>query len=321
MSQTFIQIQDDVVDYLIDQALPGNYMRVFFYLKKIERYGDRYQQMPSMIEIAEHLEISIDTVRRAINKLEELKLFEVKKKLSLIKSGFKNLKTGITRAGKNVRKKIFCPPQNCSTDGKNEEQPAEMLAKTQLCNFQAPKTSPQASFDSPQTIQTLHTSQTGEKNDLKNNTESSQIKNDVQEPSGAKKSQGKNIQVKQELSADVAQLALPIPPDILKKLREIEIEPTEQVIQAIKKHHISQVYGAIAHIKNTWTTIRNPRKVFLYQLPKQEIEKMGMRLSDELIEKAKKEQYAIELESKTPEYQETRNAQFAKIRRILGMDK
>ena len=46
----------------------------------------------------------------------------------------------------------------------------------------------------------------------------------------------------------------------------------EKVTKAIASYHISQVEGAIAHVENTWESIKNPRGVFLYQLPKQPIE-------------------------------------------------
>lgn len=41
----------------------------------------------------------------------------------------------------------------------------------------------------------------------------------------------------------------------------------------IEDHDISQVWGAIRHIDETWETINNPRGVFLYQVPRQEKEK------------------------------------------------
>jgi hypothetical protein len=57
------------------------------------------------------------------------------------------------------------------------------------------------------------------------------------------------------------------------RLEELNIPLDAKVSKAIASHHISQVDGALAHIENTWESIKNPRGVFLYQLPKQPIER------------------------------------------------
>jgi hypothetical protein len=66
---------------------------------------------------------------------------------------------------------------------------------------------------------------------------------------------------------------LPIPPEVKFKLEEWGIPLDEGVRKIIKDHDISQVWGAIRHIEETWETINNPRGVFLYQVPRQEKEK------------------------------------------------
>jgi hypothetical protein len=55
--------------------------------------------------------------------------------------------------------------------------------------------------------------------------------------------------------------------------KSLGISLDKEVMVCIKKHHISQVQKAITHIENTWEDIRNPRSVFLYQVPKQTVEK------------------------------------------------
>jgi hypothetical protein len=60
----------------------------------------------------------------------------------------------------------------------------------------------------------------------------------------------------------------------------------------LASHHISQAYGAIAHIENTWETISNPRGVFLYQIGKQLIETMGMR--NKIYQASEQEGYTLE---------------------------
>jgi hypothetical protein len=66
-----------------------------------------------------------------------------------------------------------------------------------------------------------------------------------------------------------------IPDDLATKLEELEIPLDKKVRKAIASHHISQAWGAVNHVQNTWETIDNLRSVFLYQIGKQPIERMG----------------------------------------------
>ena len=112
-----------------------------------------------------------------------------------------------------------------------------------------------------------------------------------------------------------------LPEDLKEKLQELEIPLDKQVRKAIASHHISQAYGACAHVENTWDTINNPRSVFLYQLPKQPIEKLGSRYSEEILNNIKAQNQAIEEERKDPEYHKRSKEFFAQIRATLGKEK
>jgi hypothetical protein len=68
-----------------------------------------------------------------------------------------------------------------------------------------------------------------------------------------------------------------IPQNLINKLEELEITLDSSVLKAISSHHISQAYGAAAHVEKTWETIDNPKSIFLYQLPKQPVEQLGCR--------------------------------------------
>jgi hypothetical protein len=68
-----------------------------------------------------------------------------------------------------------------------------------------------------------------------------------------------------------------IPQDLRNKLEELNIPLDSKVLKAISSHHISQAYGAVAHIEKTWETIDNSKSIFLYQLPKQPVERLGCR--------------------------------------------
>jgi hypothetical protein len=112
-----------------------------------------------------------------------------------------------------------------------------------------------------------------------------------------------------------------IPDDLREKLEELEISLDDKVRNAIASHHISQAYGAAAHCENTRNSITNVRSVFLYQLPKQPIEKLGSRYSEELLERVKAQNQAIEKERSDPEYQKRSKDAFAQIRTKLGRKK
>ena len=109
-----------------------------------------------------------------------------------------------------------------------------------------------------------------------------------------------------------------IPDDLRARLEELEIKLDDRVRKAIASHDISQAYGAAAHVQNTWNSINNPVSVFLYQLPKQPIEKLGSRYSEELLSSIKAQNQAIEKERSDPEYQKKSKDAFAQIRAKLG---
>ncbi|MGK7898906.1 MAG: hypothetical protein AB4372_36150 [Xenococcus sp. (in: cyanobacteria)] len=124
--------------------------------------------------------------------------------------------------------------------------------------------------------------------------------------------------VKEKVPRDVAQKkSSDIPIELVERLEELEIPLDEKVISAINSHHISQAYGAAAHVERTWETINNPRGVFLFQLPKQKIEQMGARLP-EIGKQMREENAAIEEEMASDEYKAKSQEMFAKFRERFG---
>jgi hypothetical protein len=75
-----------------------------------------------------------------------------------------------------------------------------------------------------------------------------------------------------------------IPQNLLNKLEDLGISIDEQVRRAIADHDISQAYGAVKHVENTWESINNPRSVFLHQIPKQRVQKGPKPISEEFLE-------------------------------------
>lgn len=80
-------------------------------------------------------------------------------------------------------------------------------------------------------------------------------------------------------SASACDIDFHIPSDLRQKLQELQIPLDSLVLQAIASHDISKAYGAIAHIERTWSSVNNPRGVFLFQIARQPVEPMGSRLS------------------------------------------
>ncbi|MCT7968997.1 helix-turn-helix domain-containing protein [Laspinema sp. D1] len=74
--------------------------------------------------------------------------------------------------------------------------------------------------------------------------------------------------------------------EVKDKLAGCQIPLDKKVVEAIEKHHISQVYAALAHVEATWETIENPRGVFLFQLPQKPIERLGSLLPVYTVETA-----------------------------------
>jgi hypothetical protein len=52
-----------------------------------------------------------------------------------------------------------------------------------------------------------------------------------------------------------------LPQDLKNKLEELEIPLDAKVRKAISRHHISQAYGAAAHVERTRATIDNLQRV------------------------------------------------------------
>lgn len=187
-----------------------------------------------------------------------------------------------------------------------------------------------------QTLQKIQTDQTRGGEEKKSDQEAVQklvLKSEVKEEVTSDKS---NESVRQA-TADVAQKktkkiparkkrceprqSADIPIDLKERLEELEIPLDDRVRTVIASHHVSQAYGACAHCENTRDSITNIRSVFLYQLPKQPVEKLGSRYSKEIINNLKAQNEAIEEERSDPEYQQKSKDVFAQIRAKLERKK
>ncbi|MGK7947211.1 MAG: hypothetical protein AB4058_22370 [Microcystaceae cyanobacterium] len=75
-----------------------------------------------------------------------------------------------------------------------------------------------------------------------------------------------------------------IPEDLISKLKDLGISLDGEVKRTIAEHDISQAYGAVRHVENTWETINNPRGVFLHQIPLQRVQKGPPPMPEDFLE-------------------------------------
>ncbi|MBA2749297.1 MAG: hypothetical protein H0U45_11300 [Tatlockia sp.] len=76
--QGFAQIAFADIDTAIDNKLTAAEWRLWMYLTKIDRYGDKWRDLPAPIEIAVRLGMDRRTVEKAMFRLDELGLYSVR---------------------------------------------------------------------------------------------------------------------------------------------------------------------------------------------------------------------------------------------------
>lgn len=66
--------------------------------------------------------------------------------------------------------------------------------------------------------------------------------------------------------------SISIPTNLQQRLISLNIPLDETISKAISLYHSSQVTAALDHVEANYELIKSPKAVFLYQLPKQQIE-------------------------------------------------
>lgn len=281
-NNVFYKLQSDELIALYQAKLIKSAAYIHFALKIENPFCDRpVTVIPK--QFAVKWGVPEKTVYRAIARLKELKILNIKSG-KLIIEWVKN---------SQLCEKILRSEKKFSTVRKN----------SQLCENQNPEPAPSISPEIPQTIQTIQILQTPE---VENNNLSILDKNCASENNE---------------SPHVARYNADIPSDLENRLREANINIDKKLLAAIATHDISQAYGAIAHIENTSESINCTRAVFLYQLPKQPIEKLGSRYNEEILNNMKAQNLAIEKERKDPEYRKKVKETFTQIRAKLEKKK
>jgi DNA-binding transcriptional ArsR family regulator len=257
--------------------LTDSELKCLLYLKTINPFGDKFKEIDTAA-IAEHIDLSRRSIQRHLKKLEDLNLIE----LEFVRVKFK-IKTNELSSDSRIAKRQQDRPGDSriaqATVGSPKRQQDRFLELEPL---------PDKDYESFQTLKTIQIPQTGgegektfDNSELSEQSENrpglSELITDIKE-----KITSIEDSVKEEIPPRVAQNTTkgnplgndsPITLELENKLQELNIPLDEAVRKYIKTHHISQVWKAIAHIENTWEDIRNPRSVFLYQVPRQTIEK------------------------------------------------
>lgn len=77
-NKLFMQLEDWVIDILMSDELTKTDHRLFWYLFKLERWGDRFVDLPSQSEIALALGVSRQEINQSQAKLQKLGLWDFK---------------------------------------------------------------------------------------------------------------------------------------------------------------------------------------------------------------------------------------------------
>ncbi|MFM7474703.1 MAG: hypothetical protein ACKO2T_02890 [Microcystis aeruginosa] len=272
MTQTsFVQIPFELINYVRSLKLSGTQYDLWLYLYSRDPYGDRFVEIPSPAEIAVELGVNPRTIQRAAQRLQDADLFDFAIDKWKAKNTTSNGKGKNFASDKMIQKRT--KRSRCGQNDPVDDKTIQLSAIKQ--NDPIVESKPLSDKDStePQTIQIIQTSQTvgGIKNKCIENSE--EERGDFGKLSAVLEEMviDQNLSVESGKEEEISRQV--IPDSVRVKLQELGIALDERVSKMIEDHDISQVWGAIRHIEETWETIDNPRGVFLYRVPRQEKEK------------------------------------------------
>ena len=340
LSEDFYPLQKEELIALRKAKLINNAAYIHLALRYENPYCDRPVQIVPK-EFALRWQIPEVSVYKAIAKLKELRVLIIKTgKLVIdwvIKSDEKGSKLELEQVTETSEGEKFSEPkenyQIREKIIKSDNPLSDRKENYQIRENRGLKPLSDISSSISQTSKTIQTNQTRGGQEKTFSQEEEQPKKEVvqetvqkQEINEEKKLVTRNESVRQSprrVAQDKTKIissrksSADIPVELKEKLEELEIPLDNQVRKAIASHHISQAYGAAAHVENTWDSINNPRGVFLFQLPKQPVEQLGSRYSEEILNNLKAQNQAIEKERSDPEYQKRSKNAFAEIRAKL----
>ncbi|OKH10815.1 hypothetical protein NIES593_22715 [Hydrococcus rivularis NIES-593] len=254
---TYFRLTPTVRDKLLESKLTAAEWRIWCYLISLDPFGDRGAKF-SPAELMLKCAVKKSTYFAAKAKFQKLSLFDFQDGVTKV----------VNLQGFSNQSKISeCSQQEQLIESKISESDSKILEfKSEISESnsrisECQKLKPLLDKDST-TLQTLQTVQTFQ----------------------TKEEEGEKIFEKGSKQAKEKVTNSKLPENLINKLEELEIPLDGTVRKAIASHHISQVYGAAAHVEKTWDTVKNPKSVFLYQLPKQPIEKLPQSLSSEFLD-------------------------------------
>ena len=305
----FYPLQKDELMALRKAKLINNAAYIHFALRAENPFCDRPLSIEPK-EFAHRWEIPESSVYKAIARLKELGILNIRSgKLTIVwTENQKPEPEPETAADYQIRENQQSEP--LSDKASSTLQTLQNIQTNQTRGGQEKTFSQSQESDTQEAVQKLvqktddeSKADSGKQNESVGQTTAEVVQEKTKIISPSKKSADKNSS---------------IPNDLRAKLEELEIKLDDRVINAIASHHLSQAYGAYRHVKKTWNSIDCPKAVFLHQLPKQPIEKLGSRYDEELLKNIKAQNQAIEQERSDPEYYKKSKDAFAQIRAKLG---
>jgi phosphate uptake regulator len=332
LTEEFYPLQREELIKLREVKLINNAAYVHLALRSENPFCDRPVQIIPK-EFALRWRIPEVSVYKAIAKLKELGILNIKSGKLVIDWVMPESKESKEDTEKDAEKIIKSdkpvPDSNYQIEEKiirSDNELSDPKTDYQIRENYGLKSLSDIAYSIPQTLQKIQTNQTRGGEEKKSNQEAVQkivLKSEVKEEVTSDKSNESVREFPRAVTQKKTNIISPskksadIPNELIEKLEELEIPLDKQVKAAIASHHVSQAYGACAHCENTRESITNVRSVFLYQLPKQPVETLGSRYSEEMLNNLKAQNEAIEEERSDPEYQQKSKDAFAQIRAKL----
>lgn len=320
----FYPLQKDELMALRKAKLINNAAYVHFALRAENPFCDRPLNIDPK-EFAHRWEIPESSVYKAIARLKEL--------------GILNIKSGKLTIEWTENQKPEPEPEPAKDYQieqeiiRSENELSDPRIDYQIREKQELEALPDIDSSISQTSKTFQTNQTRGEEEKKSDREAVSDaqrvqKTEAKSEAASNEENGSVGQVIREVVQEKTKIISPskksadengsIPDDLRARLEELEIKLDDRVINAIASHHISQAYSACRHVRRTRNSIDCPKAVFLYQLPKQPVEQLGNRYSEELLNSIKAQNQAIEQERSDPGYYKRSKDAFAQIRAKLG---
>lgn len=286
----FAQIENRVLDLLEQDILTKTERRLFWYLFKLERFGDRFANIPSQGDIAKHLGVRRETINIAQAKLQKLGLFDFQIDVWRVRNCVAPKSHTVLDKSLRVLEK-----SNRVLDSSHSE-----LEQSNSDTY-IERAHVQTISDSSQTYSNLSHSEGDENLELEEEVstpslalacEFSRVQSKNETLGCDKNSATAAAEMPEAIATQFASVGIPVKPvqgqeplrvaerirhveeGLLRQLHDLGVPLHDsEVIEAIAIAHKSQINGAIAEIKNT--TVQSPKRFFLFKVKRLAVEPMG----------------------------------------------